>query len=99
MGISGLTKSDIWQLDNDEATMLAGSVANMLKEFNIEPSPKFVALMGLASAASLVYGPRIYLFKNELSERAKEKKSKKSEADPLNGMSTWTETQGLAGSA
>lgn len=87
MGLAGLTKFPDFALDNDEAKALANSVSNVLAEFDVEPNPKFVALIGLASTASIVYGPRVYLYKQQKSKKKDNKKEVKESGDNVIDMS------------
>jgi hypothetical protein len=63
-------------LDNSEAENLAKATATVLTEFDIRPDPKVEAVIGLVTAAGLIYGPRVYLIterkKQETQERRRE---------------------------
>lgn len=80
MGLAGVTKFPDFALDpKTEAEPLANSISNVLAEFDVEPNPKFTAMVGLISTASVIYGPRIYLYKQQKEEQKKEKKKEQSQ--------------------
>lgn len=71
-GIASVTKITELNLDKNEGDALAGSLANMLAEFDITPDPKVQAIIGLVVTAGTIYGPRMYLY----NERMKKERRK-----------------------
>lgn len=74
MGLASFTGFDKFALEKKEADNLAASVANVMDQFDMTPDPKFTAVVGLVTTASMIYGPRIYLYKAHKSTKEKEKK-------------------------
>jgi len=60
-------------LEDGEAENLAKATATVLTEFDIRPDPKVEAVIGLVTAAGLIYGPRIYLITERKKEEALER--------------------------
>lgn len=78
VGLAAATKTPEMVLEDSEAENLAKATATVLTEFDIRPDPKVEAVIGLVTAAGLIYGPRIYLIterkKLEAEERRKEQR-------------------------
>jgi hypothetical protein len=76
IGLAAATKTPELALEDSEAENLAKATATVLTEFDIRPDPKIEAVIGLVTAASLIYGPRVYLIterkKQEARDRQKE---------------------------
>jgi hypothetical protein len=76
IGLAAATKTPELALEDSEAENLAKATATVLTEFDIRPDPKIEAVIGLVTAASLIYGPRVYLIterkKQEALDRQKE---------------------------
>lgn len=72
MGIAGATKSPEMLLNDDEAKALAAATANVLQEFDIRPSPKAEAIVGLAVTAGGIYGPRAYFIRERIRNGRRE---------------------------
>lgn len=81
MGIASLTDFKGFELEKTESDALAYSVANVMEQFDMTPDPRFTAIAGLVTTAATIYGPRIYLYR----EDAKEKRMKKAKVvTPVN---------------
>jgi hypothetical protein len=79
VGIAAATKTPEMVLQDAEASNLAAATANVLEEFDIRPDPKIEAVIGLVTAASMIYGPRIYLITERKKREAVERAQKKNE--------------------
>jgi hypothetical protein len=66
LGIAGATKSPELILTDDETKSLATATANVLQEFDIRPSPKAEAIVGLVITAGGIYGPRAYFIRERI---------------------------------
>lgn len=73
-GIAFLTKFDDFRLDDDEATKMASATANVLAQFDYVPDPKIAAVMGLVTTTSMIYGPRVYLYRQFRKEKIEQQK-------------------------
>ena len=80
--VSTATKTPELAIEETEAKSLAGAVANVLEEFDIQPDPKVQAIVGLIIAAGSVYGPRMYLIR-ERQKAQRKTKEKPSEVIPF----------------
>lgn len=80
--ISTATKTPELAIEETEAKSLAGAVANVLEEFDIQPDPKVQAIVGLVIAAGSVYGPRMYLIR-ERQKAQRKVKEKPAEVIPF----------------
>lgn len=76
MGLASFTKFDQFALEKPESDALAHSIANVMEQFDWTPDPKFTAIAGLVTTGATIYGPRLYLYKEHLKDKAKENKSK-----------------------
>jgi hypothetical protein len=74
MGIAAFTKFDAFQIEKREADSLASSLANVSETFGWEPDPRFTAIAGLVTTSAMIYGPRIYLYREHMKQQAKEKR-------------------------
>jgi hypothetical protein len=79
MGIAGATKFDDFALEKQEADTLSLSIANVMDQFDWTPDPRFTAIAGLVSTSALIYGPRVYLYREHLKAKVAEKKAGKGE--------------------
>ncbi len=61
--VSLLVKIPEVAIDDDEAKMLAESLANLMKEFDITVSGKTAAIMGMLGTSLMIYGPRFMYLK------------------------------------
>lgn len=62
-------------LEKDEAQAMATAIAEVSRHYPMTIDPKTMAWINLASCASMVYGPRLYMIstrKNGEKEKAKE---------------------------
>lgn len=76
MGIAYLTNFDEFKLSDTEAMQMSKATANVMEQFDYVPDPKITAVLGLVTCTSMIYGPRIYLYRKELDRRASEKVAK-----------------------
>ncbi len=72
-GLALLTKSDIWKLDKDEADKLSGAIVAVMAGEDVHIPRKVKGYLKLASAIASIYGPRIYLFREEINEKKRKK--------------------------
>lgn len=70
LGIASATKTPEMALDEEEGKLLAEATANVLAEFDIRPDPKLQAVIGLITAAGVVYGPRVVMIRARWKEEA-----------------------------
>lgn len=90
-GLAFLTRFDDFRLEENEAMSMAVATANVMEQFDFTPDPKIAAVLGLVTTTSMIYGPRIYLYKSHLAKQAKEKKAsvpipEKEEGHEMNWM-------------
>ncbi len=70
-GLAATLKTPEIALEPDESKALAHGVTNVLEQFDIRPDPKVEAVVGLIIAASSIYGPKVYLYRErKKAERA-----------------------------
>lgn len=74
-GISYMTRFDDFRLDDDEAMDMANATAQVMSQFDYTPDPKVTAVMGLVTTTGMIYGPRIYLYRQELKKKAEKSAS------------------------
>lgn len=74
LGIATMSKFPDFATSEEENQKLAQASARVLEEFDLRPSPKAEAIVGLIVATGSVYGPRVYLYAN--------RKKKVVEVDP-----------------
>ncbi len=79
-GIAFLTKFDDFKLEDSEAMQMANATANVMEQFDYTPDPKVAAVLGLVTTTSMIYGPRLYLYRSHTKKIAEQKKEKKIEA-------------------
>lgn len=68
-GIAYLTRFDDFRLDDSEAMEMAKATANVMAQFDYVPDPKVAAVLGLVTTTSMIYGPRLYLYRRHISEK------------------------------
>lgn len=78
MGLAALTDFDKWKLEKKESDALANSIAHVMEQFDMTPDPRFAAVAGLITTAGMIYGPRVYLYRE-----AKEIKRRQKAADKI----------------
>jgi len=66
MGVAAATKTPELVLTEDETKALSNATANVLSEFDIRPSPKAEAIVGLVVTAGGIYGPRAYFIRERV---------------------------------
>lgn len=71
--LSEMTKTPELKLTEPESNMLAASLAVMMDEFGLNAviDPKLQAVFGLISAATMIYGPRLYNIRTRLKTEGK----------------------------
>lgn len=72
-GLALLTKSDIWKLDKDEADKLSNAIVDVMVGEDVHIPKKVKGYLKLGSAIAAIYGPRIYLFREEIKEKKRKK--------------------------
>lgn len=75
MGLAAFTDFDNWKLKKEEADSLSSSIANVMQEFDMAPDPRFAAVAGLITTAGMIYGPRVYLYREHKAEKRKQKRA------------------------
>ena len=73
-GIAYLTRFDDFKLEDDEAQSMAEATANVMAQFDYVPDPKVAAILGLVTTSSMIYGPRLYLYRKEIAKRTADKR-------------------------
>lgn len=68
-GLAYLTRFEDWKLEDEEAMQMANAAANVMAQFDYMPDPKVTAVLGLVTTTSMIYGPRMYLYRKALAER------------------------------
>lgn len=56
--MAALLKSPEFELDSDEAKMLAENMTNVASQYSVEVNPKYMAWLALVGCLLAVYGPR-----------------------------------------
>ena len=77
LGLANITKFDGMNLDKSESDALANSLANVMEQFDYVPDPKFTAVAGLVVTSATIYGPRVYLYREDKKEKAEKRKATK----------------------
>lgn len=75
VGIAGVLHAPEMMLEDNESAALAGSIANVLEQFDIRPDPRIEAVIGLCVVSGSIYGPRIY----NIRERRKQERADKND--------------------
>lgn len=75
MGLAAFTDFENWKLKKEESDSLANSIANVMNEFDMTPDPRFAAVAGLITTAGMIYGPRVYLYREFKAEKRKQKRA------------------------
>jgi hypothetical protein len=90
MGVASYAQFDGFNIEQKEADALAASIANVMEQFDWTPDPRFAAVAGLVTTSATIYGPRAYLYREHLKEKAKQKAQEKVTAlhpvDSFNAM-------------
>lgn len=76
-GIAFLTKFDDFKLSDSEAMQMADATSNVMAQFDYVPDPKISAVIGLVTTASMIYGPRVYLYRKKVAANNDSKKEAK----------------------
>lgn len=80
MGIAAIVKYDGFALEKSEADALGVSLANVMEQFDITPDPRFTAVAGLVTTASMIYGPRAYLYREHVKAIKKKQREEQKQA-------------------
>lgn len=91
-GIAFITRFDDFKLEDAEAMQMAEATANVLEQFDYTPDPKIAAVLGLVTTTSMIYGPRVYLYRKDLEKRAAKRKEPKQESEPARAQDQAIET-------
>jgi hypothetical protein len=81
LGLASVSKCPELKLEESESQALAQATTNVMREFDMAPDPKVVAVVGLITTASTIYGPRVYM----ISRRKTEDKEKKEDILDVSG--------------
>lgn len=81
MGIAAFTDVKQWELKKEESDNLAGSIANVMDQFDMTPDPRFAAIAGLITTAGMIYGPRVYFHREHNAKKRAEKLAEKAPAN------------------
>jgi hypothetical protein len=75
--LSDLTKTPELKLSEPESKMLASSIATVMDEFGFDAviDPKLQVVLGLITAATMIYGPRMYNIRERVKSEGKPKAS------------------------
>jgi hypothetical protein len=49
-----------------------------MEQFDMTPDPRFAAIAGLVTTAGMIYGPRVYLYREQQAIKRKQKAVEKS---------------------
>lgn len=79
MGVAFMTKFDDFALEDAEAMQMAKSTAAVMEQFDYTPDPKIAAVLGLVTTTSMIYGPRIYLYRQHLEKRNQQRQQKRAQ--------------------
>ncbi|MEM3260667.1 MAG: hypothetical protein QXI95_02425 [Candidatus Micrarchaeaceae archaeon] len=81
-GIASLLNFDEWALSEEESELLANSLANFEKEFNLSINSKASASITLIMTSFMLYAPRIKALKNAKATEKQAKQAPASQAQP-----------------
>ena len=76
MGLANVTKFKGFEIEKSEGDALAAAIANVMDQFDFAPDPRFTAVAGLVTTAATIYGPRIYLYREDAKENRRNNPSK-----------------------
>lgn len=75
MGLANFMRFKGMELEKSESDALAASLANVMAQFDFAPDPRFTAIAGLVTTGATIYGPRAYLYREEVKEKKAAKKA------------------------
>lgn len=81
MAVAGVTQTPELELSDNEASMLARPMSEIMSEYGVKIDPKVMLWMELTGAASYVYGPRVAVIRMRLRAE-KEARDAKAKASP-----------------
>jgi len=73
---AGALRAPELQLDKSEADLLGKALIQVEQQFPTQIDPRMIALLNLAGALGMVYGPRVVAIRMRVKEEAKERKPK-----------------------
>lgn len=76
-GIAYLTSFEDFKLEGYEAMQMALATANVFEQFDYVPDPKVAAILGLVTTTSMIYGPRMYLYRKHLQKKRSENRARR----------------------
>lgn len=76
---ASITKLPDLALDQGEAQILAEAITTLMEEYDIALSGKSAALLGMAGAVAIVYGPRIMLIAEQAKKNKAERKARQAQ--------------------
>lgn len=76
-GLANFMKFEDMALEESECTDLSKSIVNVMDQFDFAPDPRYTAIVGLVSTASMIYAPRYILYKNMKKKEEKKPDNKK----------------------
>lgn len=85
VGLSAITASPEFQLDDAEAKAIAGATVTMLEAFDVRPDPRVEAMVGFATTVLPIYGTKFLQRRNRLRKEKPDKKSSANGAAPPGG--------------
>ena len=77
MGLAKFTDFKDFELEKKEADNLAGSLVNVMEQFDITPDPKWTAITGLITTSAMIYGPRIVMYRIDADNKRQMRRAKK----------------------
>lgn len=81
-GLANFMKFEDMALSEDESKALAQATVNVMEQFDFAPDPRFTAVAGLVTTASMIYGPRYIVYK-AMKKAEKNKAKETGEVFPL----------------
>lgn len=82
-GLANFMKFEDMALSEDESKSLAQATVNVMDQFDFAPDPRFTAVAGLVTTASLIYGPRYIVYKNMKKNERNKAANKDAEVFPF----------------
>lgn len=73
--LSALTKTPELEITDNEARMLATPLSEIFVLYDVQPPPQLMLAMEMTTAASYVYGPKLYMWRERMKEEAEKRKA------------------------
>ena len=96
MGLANLMKFKGMELEKAESDALASSLANVMEQFDFAPDPRFTAIAGFVTTGATIYGPRVYLYREDAKEKRRNNPGKETIDGKVSNVSQFTNAN-LAG--